>query len=241
MRGDSDCRTRLSWWFPQIPSSIPIPETIVIQHEGEDLINLLDGQVPTGFSSLCIKLNNAGNKLGWPFFLRTDYLSGKHFWKDTCHVATADDVPKHVSMLVQESHMADMMGFPTDLWIDRRLIPTEPAFFAFGGDMPIVKERRYFMRDAHVLCHHPYWLSDVFRNCNISTDDWPRLLEEMNSESDQEVGLLSELSSMVGAAIGGSWSIDWLWSEEECKWYLTDMAEAEQSYHWPECPDRNKM
>ena len=57
----------------------------------------------------------------------------------------------------------------------------------------------------------------------------------MNYESDGEVALLSELSSSVGAAIGGAWSVDWLWSELKGLWFLIDMAEADLSYHWPGC------
>ncbi|MCK5613414.1 hypothetical protein KAR91_66705, partial [Candidatus Pacearchaeota archaeon] len=85
---------------------------------------------------------------------------------------------------------------------------------------------------------HPYWPMQAFLigDTYCEFPNWEKLLDEMNVESDSEITLLSGLSSKVGAAIGGSWSIDWLWSEQEGKWYLTDMAEADVSYHWPKCP-----
>lgn len=233
-RFDPNNRTRLSWWFPQIPQGINVPQTQIIPYDGPNLLRLVDGDVFLEFHELCASIRLAGKQLGWPLFLRTDYLSGKHSWMDTCHV-TCPYVPDHVVRLVTESEMADMMGFPTDRWIARKLIPTVPAFHAFWGDMPIVKERRYFVHDATVMCHHPYWPPEAFKDHQVSVNDWRKCLDDMNHESADEVDLLSELSSQVGAAIGGNWSIDWLWSEPEGKWYLTDMAEAAQSYHWPGC------
>lgn len=234
-RSSLENRNRLSWWFPRLPFGIPVPKTKVIPYDGDDLIGLLDGPAPHEFDQLCSRFIIAGNNLGWPMFLRTDYLSGKHNWKETCCVSAPYDLPNHVVRLVEESAIADIMGFPTDRWIARKLIPTTPAFTAFHGDMPIVKERRYFVQDAQVICHHPYWPQEVFENTRVSVGNWRERLCGMNRESYDEVNVLSKLSSEVGAKIGGAWSIDWLWSAQEGRWYLTDMAEAGLSYHWPGC------
>lgn len=129
----------------------------------------------------------------------------------------------------------EIKGLPTDCWIAREIIPTTSSFVAFHGNMPIVKERRYFVRDDQVVCHHPYWPEEAFKKRQVSTYDWRKCLDEMNIESQDEVDLLSELSVKVGKKIGGFWSIDWLWSEPRQAWFLTDMAEAEVSYHWPGC------
>lgn len=234
-RDSLENKTRLSWWFPRIPSDILTPKTIIVGC-GYDLINLLDGKTPPGFDNLCSTLIYFGDQLGWPLFLRTDYLSGKYDWEDTCYVPGPDDIPRHVAHLVGESALADIMGFPTDRWIARELIPTQAAFSAFRGKMPIVKERRYFVQDSQVMCHHPYWPPVAFNGKSVFIGDWKERLFTMNYENDEEVRLLSKLSSKVGAAIGGAWSIDWLWSEQRGQWYLTDMAEAGMSYHWPGCP-----
>jgi len=134
-----------------------------------------------------------------------------------------------------------MLGFPTDCWIARAMIPTIAAFTAFRGNMPIVKERRYFVQDAKVVCHHPYWPPSVFDDARVSIGGWRKRLDAMNIEDKDEIGLLSQLSSKVGAEIPGAWSIDWLWSEQKSQWFLTDMAEAKLSYHWPGCSKHKEM
>lgn len=225
-------RNRLSWWFPKIPKDILVPKTVIIPYEAQSF----DGEWKN-ISELCQLITNAGDLLGWPLFLRTDYLSDKHNWKNTCYVPKQESVFDNICALDEMSMMADIHGFPQDMWIARKMIPTTPAFYAFHGEMPIVKERRYFVQDDKVVCHHPYWPTQAFLMGDLACEypRWEKLLDEMNVESDSEITLLSGLSSRVGAAIGGSWSIDWLWSEPEGKWYLTDMAEADVSYHWPEC------
>ncbi len=229
-------RNRMSWWLPRVPMRIAIPVTRFVGYSGRDsLVDLLDGKVPDGFYKLRTGLTEMGDELGWPIFLRTDYLSGKHSWKNTCYVSGREDVSKHIGALIEHSLMADMETFPVDIWVARKMIPTSPAFIYVPGQMPIVKERRYFVQDGKVVCHHPYWPEDVFNDQCTSRSDWRERLDVINEEPRHEVRLLSKLSSIVATAIGGQWSIDWLWSESEGKWYLIDMAEAKHSYHWPGC------
>lgn len=239
-RGNIDDRIRLSWWFPKLPSDIPVPKTRIIPYFGDNLLNLLDGGTPRGFISLCKQIVNVGKQFGWPLFLRTDYLSGKHGWNNTCYIPSPHNIAYHIFKLVEESINADLLGFPTDCWVVRELIPTLTSFKAFYGYMPIIKERRYFVHDARVICHHPYWPPEAFegKHVRVSVSNWREYLDVLNIESEDEVRLLSELSSRVGATIGGAWSIDWLWSEQKSKWFLIDMADAAQSYHWPGCRAR---
>ncbi len=235
-RASRDNRNRLSWWFPRIPVGIPVPKTMIMRYDNDDLVGLLDREVSDGLKSLCFMIREAGERFGWPLFLRTDYLSGKHDWDKTCCVASAGHVPDCVVRLIEASVMADAIGFPVDGWAVREMIPTTYSFKAFRGKMPIVKERRYFVKDGEVICHHPYWPREAFAtDRHVTSDMWQHRLTSMNREGLQEVNLLSEMSSIVGEAIGGSWSIDWLWSARHGRWYLTDMAEADVSYHWSGC------
>lgn len=50
---------------------------------------------------------------------------------------------------------------------------------------------------------------------------------------------LYELASRAGKAVGGAWSVDILETTRGYpnRWYVTDMAVAEDSWHWPECPN----
>jgi len=61
-RGKMDDKTRLSWWFPKLPSDIPVPRTVIIPYTGLNLICLLDGEVPSDFVSLCIRIENMFDK-----------------------------------------------------------------------------------------------------------------------------------------------------------------------------------
>jgi hypothetical protein len=229
-----DDKTALSWWWPRLPKNIPTPRTTIIRHQGTGhLVDLCDGKTPEGFGELCQRIVLAGDRFGWPMFLRTDHFSAKHNWKDTCYVPGPGAVPQHVARLVVESNLVDIMGLPTDVWVIRELLPTEAAFYAFRGEMPIVKERRYFVDGQFVKCHHPYWPPGSIEK--PSAPDWEATLAAMNVEAPSEIDHLVEMSLRVGARLKGAWSIDWLWVEGHKKWYLTDMAEAERSFHWPGC------
>ncbi len=50
---------------------------------------------------------------------------------------------------------------------------------------------------------------------------------------------IRSLASRAGAAIGGAWSVDIL--ETTRGWFVTDMAEAHKSYHWPTCPKEGRV
>jgi len=228
-----DDKTSLSWWWPRLPKSIPTPRTEILPYGSDDLVDLCDGKTPPGYHELCRRIMLGGDRLGWPCFLRTDHFSAKHNWKDTCYVPGPKSVHQHVARLVVESALADIMGLPTRIWVVRELLPTRPAFRAFRGEMPIVKERRYFVDGQFVKCHHPYWPAGSIEKPSVP--DWESKLAEMNVEEPEEIDRLVEMSLRVGARLKGSWSIDWLWVEDHTKWYLTDMAEAERSYHWPGC------
>jgi hypothetical protein len=44
---------------------------------------------------------------------------------------------------------------------------------------------------------------------------------------------LDQIAIAAGAALGGAWSVDIL--ETKRGWFVTDMAEAGKSWHWPGC------
>lgn len=98
-RGHPEDRSRLSWWFPKLPRYILTPETVIIPYNGHNLISLLDGETPVDFKILCGRIASVGSGLGWPLFLRTDYLSGKHNWKNTCHVPGPEYIEKRVTRI----------------------------------------------------------------------------------------------------------------------------------------------
>ena len=241
----------LDEWYPLVKDLVPTPRTL--WRKGLDLMPLAygaegdpDGSLLTDFKAVCAWLREAGEQLGWPLFLRTGLTSGKHDWRHTCDLRSAAEIERHVSALCEYSAMAGFMGLPADVWVAREMLATQSPFSAFEG-MPITRERRYFVRDGELLGHHPYWPPQAFEdsyNEIITSEpgrDWRELLDRLNAESPTEVAELSALSVRVGHAVGGAWSVDWLWLPEMPKtgqpgWMLTDMAHAEESFVWREYP-----
>lgn len=218
-------------WYPLIEPIVPTPRTRWVREVG-DLSPLLDGLQPAGWASLLERLGGFGAELGYPLFLRSGLTSGKHDWARTCLVSDQTVLGTHVAAIVEFSAMADLFGLDTDDWVVRELLPTKPAFYAFGG-MPITRERRYFVADGHVYGHTPYWPPESIEAAD--NPHWPALLEKLNHESAAEVRQLTELSELVSRHVPGAWSVDWL-HVPKLGWFCIDMAHAEVSYCWTEYP-----
>lgn len=248
MKTDMNC---LSYWYPRIQGidGVEVPRTSIIETKLR-LTQLLDGKTPEPagdetFAGFIDKIVAAVERHNGNAFLRTGQGSGKHDWERTCFLKQPDreTIIQHVTALVEWSEMVDMLGLPTNVWVVREMLPTVPIFHAFKG-MPVTRERRYFVSDGRVVCHHSYWPEDALaswfdrlaeypKTAGEVPADWRGKLAEINVESPDEVALLAERSERVAKVIGGQWSIDWL--QTKWGWFLTDMAVAGDSYHLPGC------
>lgn len=228
----------LSRWYPLIEDIVPTPKTWFIKSE-VDLRELWDCMTPEGFNGLVLAIQHLAELIGTPCFLRSGMTSNKHDWKNSCYLPNAEyeTVVNHVSNIVEFAGMADL---PMDVWVVRELLPTFSEFTAFYGNMPITRERRYFIKDGKILCHHPYWRAIAIEGQGPSVSDWFERLSALNYEGDgqgddcKEIIELTKLSEKVASVIEGFWSVDWLYTKNG--WYLIDMAVGESSYHWPDCP-----
>jgi hypothetical protein len=218
----------LAAWYPLlVGASIPTPRTEIVHTEVE-LNHLLDGITPPGFAAFIADLRQAGDRVGWPAFLRTGYGSGKHDYLTTCFVPGSAKLAAHVAALVEWSALADIVGLPVGTWAIRELLPIEAPFTAFRG-LPIAKERRYWIADGQVIGHHSYWPAAAIEGA--SRPDWQERLEQLNREDPAEVTELTALSARVAAVVPGAWSVDWLWSPGR-GWICIDLAWAERSFGW---------
>ncbi len=227
--------TRLSYWLPKIEAAgLPVPRTEIIRVPDDDLIEVVDGKTPESFISLVANIWKASETIGVPFFLRTDFTSGKHEWGRTCFVADVADTASHVAALIEYSECVDILGLPTDVWVVREMIRTKPLFHAFGGRMPITREFRFFIRDGIVEHVQPYWPANAFVG-NLMPDtpaDWAERLAKASRLTFDERNELTVLTFGACTALGGGyWSVDWL-QDADGKWWLTDMAEGEKSYRY---------
>lgn len=244
MTADLNC---LSHWFPLIEAAcLPVPRTTIVRMPDEamhEFHRMFDGELrPFGGPSdtFLVELRRACDAMGYPCFLRTGQGSGKHQWKDTCYIASADDLPQHVWNLIEWSECVDMIGLRWDVWAVRELLPTRAMFtLPLYGDMPVCREFRAFVRDGVIQCLHPYWPKDAlrqgFRSAPEGFEDQWHSLCRVYEDGDEFDGLrsLAGLAVAAGKAVGGYWSVDII--ETKRGWFVTDMAIGERSFHWPGC------
>ena len=240
--GDNVCPTCermncITFWYPRLfRLGFPMPKTIII-HTNLPLEKLADGEMPKGIEMFLIELVgrmiDVGLAENGKVFLRTGYLSNKHDWEKSCFITkelgkseNRKELLKHIINIVEMSSFATIdKTIPIDFWAVREFIETEPYFTYFAGKMPITKERRYFVKNGKIECHHNYWDRKAFNN-NIDE----KLFEKMAELSKEDEKILNQMANYVAGLFSGYWSLDFLKSKKG-DWYLTDMAIGERSYH----------
>ena len=172
--------------------------------------------------------------MGYPFFLRTGLGSAKHYWKNTCFVPDAQSIARHIYEIIEWSEFVSLIGLPYSIWAVRKFIPFVSTFPAFHG-LPVNRERRYFIENGRVLCHHPYWPEAAIEG-HTAEANWKGKLAEINHEPADEISFLSSLAAKVSMAFEDAWSVDFALAQDG-QWYAIDMALMRVSFHWPECPN----
>lgn len=239
-------KTCLSFWFPALlAAGLPVPRTEIVRLSEEDQDDLMavvmagEGYGPPkgdGFDRLVSQLRTHADRIGYPCFLRSGHFSGKHSWADTCYVTGPEQIADHVKAIQYMGECFSMMGMPCGVWVIREFLKPKPYDVAFHADrfggMPVRREFRVFVRDGVVECLHPYWPPDAFEDRVPLTEGQAAALAAMNEPGIHEAEIRG-LAARVGAVLPGYWSVDVLSTDRG--WYVTDMAEGGQSWHWPEC------
>ena len=217
----------LNWWPKVKHLDVPMPRTIIIEVSGEDIDYIIEHRrVP---ENLYKRVRSAADEVGYPAFLRTDQLSGKHEWNRTCFVEKPENLERNIVELVMMSIIMIMPSMPVKAFVVREFLELDWRFKAFSG-LPIAPERRYIVSDGEILAHFPYWPTDAISFYGIQKpENWRELLEEVNAETGEEVSLLSGYASRIGRALGGFWSVDFAKSREGV-WYFIDAARGEVSW-----------
>lgn len=234
LRAPADPRSNcISYWFPLLKAAgLPVPETRIVQTEAR-LIYLLDGVDPPeaeAWERFQGEIKAAGKQIGYPLFLRSGHYSGKHSWKKTCLVPDVAVLMRHVAAIVNDGECASFVGFPWDTWAVRELLPTRPIGTAFWGEMPIAREVRVFVDGGEIECLHPYWpFTGCLEDEGFTLEQWG----ELSRLTEKDEAIVRLLAERAGIALGGRWSVDLL--DTERGWCVTDVARAEESFHYPGC------
>lgn len=211
-------------WFPVVKKlDISVPKTVIVE-------------VPAAPETI----KDATQKIGYPLFMKTDLVAGKHDWEDTCFVEEAKYLESNIINLLTELETVDMeAGTPFNALIFREYIELDSRFKAFLG-MPVARERRYFINEGKVLCHHPYWIPHAIRFWHNTEEpkDWKYLLKDINTESKEEINILTQYAQMVGDVFKNDWAVDFAQSKMGT-WYLIDMQRSKISWH-PDCKFKEK-
>jgi len=235
---DRDVNSIFYWWPIVKDLNIPMPETTLIPYSGDIFIN--PDEPNEQFDKFVARVRKACDKYGYPVFIRCGGLSGKHEWKETCYVDDPETLDVHIFRIIEQVLMVMGVRLDFDGIAVREFLHIENRFTAFGGDMPIGKEFRFFARDGEYECHHPYWPPTAI--WNPSVDDWYEQLKEMQTLTEDELTLLKRYTRLIAQALDkGPLGTGW-WSIDFCKtvdglWYLTDLGVGEVSFHWNVCPN----
>jgi len=230
-------QTSMNYWWPVVSElGIAVPKTIILPLTKGEISRMSNEYLP---KSVVKRVTQAADRIGYPVFVRTDQASGKHSWKDSCFVQSADVMASHIYEVLEFNLNADILGLPFTSMVVRKYIPLEAPFTAFWGDMPVARERRYFVRDGVVECHHEYWVEGAIRQGMEDKDtpesEWLPMLQEINRQDMFEVLELSAYTACVGRSLTGYWSVDFAKSVLG-QWLLIDMGRGEISYHKDGCP-----
>lgn len=229
-----DNRNSMFYWYPKIATlPIPQPKTVMLRipKASELFRSVCDGDW-SYFEPFKDDVTATADKIGYPLFLRTDQASGKHDWKRSCFVEKREDLLSHVGRVIEFNEMADLFGLPYTGFAFREYIPMDSRFTAFGGEMPVNPERRYFVSDGEVICHHAYWPKEAILQPSI--ENWEDVLAEMNTQPVEEVDWLGRYAKRVSERVEGAWSVDFC-KAKDGRWILIDMALAVDSWHPEDC------
>ena len=225
------------YWYPRIEGKINTPKSVIISLTKGNANSILDGDTTKKeeiFNYILSTLSS--NEIYFPVFMKTDHYSAKWYWDKTCFIKSKEHLLKNILFLLECSEDDEEIYHPLEALVFREFIKIKSNFKAFNN-MPIGKERRYFIDRGVVLCHHPYWEEDSieFFNEDYPTN-WKKLLEDTNYESKDEIKLLTKFSESFAALINdpGYFSVDFAQTEDG-DWWVIDSAEGHKSYHNEDC------
>src|SRR4030042_3889071 len=105
-RNDIVSNDSMFYWWPLVKDlPVPQPKTIMVRHEGAFKGRLsydpIDGKPDKHFTQMLEGVKAAAREIGYPVFIRSDELSNKHDWKDSCYVENEDQLYGHICNILE--------------------------------------------------------------------------------------------------------------------------------------------
>jgi len=222
-------------WLPKIvEAGLQTPKTVVVEYDHRTVIQIFDGADVPEFTILIENVKAACNRIGYPVFIRTDLSSAKHDGPNAYRIDSDDGIIKALSATLEDNEIKFWLEpNPPKAVLIREWLNLDSPFSAFGGHA-IAREWRFFADSEKVRCFHPYWPEDSIQFFGIpEPDGWSDSLKSLHNEPEN-IKELKQLAVLAAGLYGCYASVD-IAMDVTCKWWLTDMATAEDSYHWPSC------
>jgi hypothetical protein len=224
-------------WFPAIEAAgLPVPRTILIEYDHAEFMGIIeDGRVVSvSVQAKVREVTEACCKIGYPCFLRTDLTSAKHQGPDYYMVNDESEVMIKLFRTIEDSEIKLWPHAKSSALMVREFLDLNASFTAFHR-LPIAREFRMFADSEKLLCHHPYWPEDSIQFYDgIEPAGWKEALRHHHNEPGCLQGISLMAIKAARACGSNAWSVDFA-EDAHGKWWLIDMARAEDSYHWPGC------
>lgn len=243
-------KNNFSYWYSKIKDYFNCPKTVIIK-------------IPMNVAECLLEMNDSNNKrtvlefvknecipqirnmnLNVPYvFMKNAKFSNKFKFNDSCRVfIDEEEITRKLGYLNYAGMCVDALGFTEVVFREFIDFNAETIPTIYGG-MPLRQEYRVFYNfdNKKVIHIHDYWDYDyVYSNLSNITDKiiLSYTKENYKTKWKKHLPSLKDLikdSKINEVELNGIWSMDFLYDEENDKFYLIDMAKGENSAYFEFC------
>lgn len=218
-----------------------IPESVFIPYDHSKLIAQLEGEEEyTEWEGILSSVDIAATAIGYPVFVRTDLSSDKHGGIHSFLIEEKEHIGSCLELTASDNEMKFWTAQGPESFVIRKYLDLNYDFIAFHG-LPIAREWRFFATRDQIICDHPYWPEESIQFFGDVKEprNWKELLKTLQTPPPDFLQDLAKKAASL-CDVHDKWSVDFA-EDQEGKWWLIDMAIAEQSWHWPECRKLEEM
>ena len=130
-------RCSMLYWWPKVKNlGIPVPRTEIVEIPSDVLFKA--PFEPELLEPYMDRVYEAARRIGHPLFLRSDQLSGKHDWVDTCYVPSEEALFSHIIRVLEWHHLAQVIPIPARALVLREFLELDWAFRIPSGELKAV-------------------------------------------------------------------------------------------------------